>query len=44
MSNVLGTVNPVRKMADIAHEHGAHILGDGAQSVPHFRNDVQEIK
>ena len=43
VSNVLGTVNPVRKMADIAHEHGAHILVDGAQSVPHFRVDVQEI-
>ena len=40
VSNVLGTVNPVRKMADIAHEHGAHILVDGAQSVPHFRVDV----
>ena len=43
VSNVLGTVNPVRKMADIAHEHGAHILVDGAQSVPHFSVDVQEI-
>ena len=43
VSNVLGTVNPVRKMADIAHEHGAHILVDGAQSVPHFRVAVQEI-
>ena len=43
VSNVLGTVNPVRKMADIAHEHGALILVDGAQSVPHFSVDVQEI-
>ena len=43
VSNVLGTVNSVRKMADIAHEHGAHILVDGAQSVPHFSVDVQEI-
>ena len=43
VSNVLGTVNPVRKMAEIAHEHGAHILVDGAQSVPHFSVDVQEI-
>ncbi|MCI7316140.1 MAG: cysteine desulfurase [Bacteroidales bacterium] len=43
VSNVLGTVNPVRKMADIAHEHGAHILVDGAQSVPHFSVNVQEI-
>lgn len=43
VSNVLGTVNPVRKMADIAHEHGAHILVDGAQSVPHFSVDLQEI-
>lgn len=43
VSNVLGTVNPVRKMAEIAHANGAHILVDGAQSVPHFKVDVQEI-
>ena len=43
VSNVLGTVNPVRKMAATAHAHGAHILVDGAQSVPHFKVDVQEL-
>ena len=43
VSNVLGTVNPVREMAATAHAHGAHILVDGAQSVPHFKVDVQEL-
>lgn len=43
VSNVLGTVNPVKRMAEIAHAHGAHILVDGAQSVPHFKVDVQDI-
>lgn len=43
VSNVLGTVNPVKRMAEIAHTHGAHILVDGAQSVPHFKVDVQDI-
>ncbi len=43
VSNVLGTVNPVCEMAATAHAHGAHILVDGAQSVPHFKVDVQEL-
>lgn len=43
VSNVLGAVNPVKRMAEIAHAHGAHILVDGAQSVPHFRVDVQQL-
>lgn len=43
VSNVLGTVNPIRRLADIAHAHGAHILVDAAQSVPHFPIDVQEL-
>ncbi len=43
VSNVLGTVNPVREMAATAHAHGAHILVDGAQSVPHFAVDVQQL-
>lgn len=43
VSNVLGTVNPVKKMAAMAHAHGAHILVDGAQSVPHFAVDVQDL-
>ena len=43
VSNVLGTINPVKRMAEIAHAHGAHFLVDGAQSVPHFKVDVQEL-
>lgn len=43
VSNVLGTINPVKQMAQIAHAHGAHILVDGAQSVPHFAVDVQDL-
>ncbi len=43
VSNVLGTINPVKQMAQIAHAHGAHILVDGAQSVPHFKVDVQDL-
>ena len=43
VSNVLGTVNPVKQMAAVAHAHGARILVDGAQSVPHFTVNVQDI-
>ncbi|MFQ6065142.1 MAG: aminotransferase class V-fold PLP-dependent enzyme [Candidatus Bathyarchaeia archaeon] len=43
ISNVLGTVTPVREIAEIAHEHGAYVLVDGAQSVPHIKVDVQKI-
>lgn len=43
VSNVLGTVNPVREMARMAHDSGAYFLVDGAQSVPHFPVDVQEL-
>ena len=43
VSNVLGTVNPVRQMAAIAHAHGAHFLVDAAQSVPHMTVDVQDL-
>ena len=43
VSNVLGTVNPVREMAKMAHDAGAHFLVDGAQSVPHFNVDVQHL-
>ncbi len=43
MSNVLGTVNPVAEIARLAHEYGALILVDGAQSVPHMPVDVQAI-
>lgn len=43
VSNVLGTVNPVREMIRIAHSHGVPVLVDGAQSTPHFKVDVQEL-
>lgn len=43
VSNVLGTVNPVREMTRIAHEHGVPVLVDGAQASPHLRIDVQDI-
>jgi cysteine desulfurase / selenocysteine lyase len=43
MSNVLGTVNPVRSLADRAHAAGAVVVVDGAQFVPHFRTDVREL-
>lgn len=43
VSNVLGTVNPVREMADIAHAHGALLLVDGAQSAPHLPIDVKRM-
>jgi cysteine desulfurase/selenocysteine lyase len=42
-SNVLGTVNPVSEITKIAHRHGALILVDAAQSVPHMRVDVKEM-
>lgn len=43
VSNVLGTINPIKEIAEIAHEHGAVIAVDGAQSVPHMKVDVQEL-
>lgn len=43
ISNALGTVNPVKEMAAMAHEHGAVILIDGAQSAPHTVIDVQDL-
>lgn len=43
VSNVLGTVNPIKEMIRIAHEHGVPVLVDGAQSAPHFRVDVQDM-
>ncbi|MGW7786193.1 cysteine desulfurase [Streptomyces tricolor] len=42
-SNVLGTLNPVRALADRAHAHGALVVVDGAQSVPHRPVDVREL-
>ena len=43
VSNVLGTINPVKEMIRIAHEHGVQVMIDGAQSVPHFAVDVQDL-
>lgn len=43
VSNVLGTVNPVKQMAATAHANGAYMLVDGAQSIPHFKVDVQDL-
>ena len=43
MSNALGTINPVREIAEVAHAYGALVLVDGAQSVAHMPVDVQDI-
>ncbi|MDD7318596.1 MAG: cysteine desulfurase [Prevotella sp.] len=43
VSNALGTVNPVADIIRIAHGHGVPVMIDGAQSVPHFKVDVQEL-
>lgn len=43
VSNVLGTVNPVSRMIEMAHAHGVPVLVDGAQSAPHFAVDVQAL-
>jgi cysteine desulfurase/selenocysteine lyase len=43
VSNVLGTVNPVKEIIRIAHEHGIPVMIDGAQSTPHFKVDMQDL-
>jgi len=43
VSNVLGVVNPVKELAEIAHRHGAVMVIDGAQSTPHMKVNVQEL-
>ena len=43
VSNVLGTVNPIKQMIETAHEHGVPVLVDGAQGVPHCSVDVQAL-
>src|SRR5256712_10325884 len=43
VSNVLGTINPIRELAREAHKYGCHVLVDGAQSVPHIPIDVQDL-
>ena len=43
VSNVLGTINPVKQIASIAHAHNVPVLIDGAQGIPHTKVDVQDI-
>ena len=43
VSNVLGTINPVKQIAAIAHAHNVPVLIDGAQGIPHMKVDVQDI-
>lgn len=43
VSNVLGTINPVKQLIEIAHAHNVPVLVDGAQAVPHIPVDVQEL-
>ena len=44
VSNVLGCILPVKEITEIAHEHGAKVLVDGAQGVPHIKTDVSSSK
>lgn len=43
VSNTMGTINPVKKLIELAHKNGTPVLLDGAQSVPHMRVDMQEL-
>lgn len=43
VSNVLGTINPIKQMIEIAHKNGVPVLIDGAQGVPHMKIDVQDL-
>src|SRR5262249_28361316 len=43
VSNTLGTINPVRKMVELAHDRGIPVLLDGAQAIPHLPSDVQAL-
>lgn len=43
VSNVLGTINPVKEMIATAHAHGVPVMIDGAQSIPHMKVDVQDL-
>jgi len=44
ISNVLGTINPVKKLAEMAHEMGALLIVDGAQGLPHLQVNVQDLE
>ncbi|SIS43691.1 cysteine desulfurase [Salimicrobium flavidum] len=43
VSNVLGTINPIKEIAEVSHEKGAVLVVDGAQSAPHIKIDVQDL-
>ena len=43
VSNVLGVINPIKEIAQIAHENGAVMVVDGAQGAPHLNIDVQDL-
>jgi cysteine desulfurase / selenocysteine lyase len=43
VSNALGTINPIRRIVEMAHSHGVPVLVDGAQAVPHMKVDVQAL-
>jgi len=43
MSNVLGTINPIQEIAQLAHKHGAVVVGDGAQAAPHMPLNVRDL-
>ncbi|MEW9501960.1 cysteine desulfurase [Jeotgalibacillus marinus] len=43
VSNVLGTMNPIKEITKIAHDHGAVMVVDGAQAAPHMKVDVQDL-
>ena len=43
VSNVLGTMNPIKEITEIAHDHGAVMVVDGAQAAPHLKLDVQNL-
>ncbi|MCM3455924.1 cysteine desulfurase [Heyndrickxia oleronia] len=43
VSNVLGTINPIKEITKIAHDNGAFMVVDGAQSTPHLKVDVQDL-
>lgn len=43
VSNVLGTINPIKELGELAHQNGAIMVVDGAQSTPHMKVDVQDL-
>lgn len=42
-SNVMGVLNPIKELTQLAHQHGAYMIADGAQSTPHLKVDVQDL-